>query len=273
MNEVLVIGPTVETINCHLHSKLEPNTINNATITSTDTGGCFYLAVNLARFGVHTNYISRFANDNDAQKLWNILDSNNIFVFSSGELEGTPKEINIIDDKNYLTRLQQATLDIYPNDPTIIPNVIITKCDYAYIDVIDLNFTSFLLYRFPHVKWIARQIPSDALLPSIEGIALSYRDATDIAEENDFAELASRLLVKGVKWVIITKEDKGIYFFSSNISNYYAFDLELHQSFGGLYEFYLSLLLTCLAREVPIEQAVLYSNEQFVNSLSTSATR
>ena len=257
MNKVLVIGPTYTTGVVATRKKFTANEYFSSNISSFATGGSITIANNLSVLGTDTFFITRLAFDQVALNMYSMFDSSNGMLFSnSNALTTTPHKIYVYGKNNEFMVFDDIGYEAYPSIEDGCPREYFENVDYGIINVFNSNYLDYLINNYPHIKWVCENsIPSDSFLPFIEGIVLSSEYAAKSFTFDKLKTIARRMLSKGLRFVIVENNGKGVYVYTNDKEEYISKE-NAGNMVLGCYEAFLSMFIACLSNDMSFEDAI-----------------
>lgn len=261
MNEVLVIGTTYLSEVISINDQLSAGNSFNSRIQDYITGGDYTVAYNLATLGVSTYFITRLGFDEAANSLMSKFDKANGMLYTNNRrLSDTPKKIYLVDSKNQYTCFDNIPYDAHPSITDGLPSEYFMNKDFAIVNIINSNFLAAILHYYPNIRYISNNnIPSDDLLPQIDGIILDVDYANQvISKETDYDLLANQLFDKGLSWLLITNKGAGVYVFTRKSHQYIESKTAGNKPLGT-HEAFVSMLTACLANGYEFSEALTHA--------------
>lgn len=257
MNRVIVIGNSYRSEVAYLKDLLSAGSQLNGLILSANYGGSYSLATNLNVLQADTYLITRFASDWVANEMLGRFDrQGGAAFFGNSSLAKTPAVFYLVDKDGQTTLINDVPYDSYPDLADGFPAIVTDPDDYGLINIPNTNYLLKAVASYPNLNWIAYNcLPEDKLLPLLAGVVMDYDYLAKLLDESQFRILASELLAKGLKWLIIFNRGKEARLFAPAGGGTYR-KKESGPYFIGCYEAFVSMLTACLANGYDLDSAI-----------------
>jgi len=213
MDQIAVIGPSWMTNVAYAHAPLRLDTTINIDYVRNYTGGVHTVAHDAAALGGHVSLVTRLSGDDVGRRMQQELDALGVITYLRDGGPRTPTEF-VVTDGQHFQRLTDLRYDSYLNAAGDIPMIALEGSDCCIAQMLNSPLLAKAVSYCPQALWVAlRAIPDDDVLPLIDTVALSYHDVTRSVAPDDFGRLATELLGKGLRHLLISDRGMGAWLY------------------------------------------------------------
>lgn len=208
MQSVVVLGTVVYDQILTARNCIQENSCNKMNCQASIGGSMHNIAWNLSSLKQETHFITKFGNDDLALYAQNELEKKGCFIYGPTLDLPTPRFF-LIQDKQRSELFSTITKDFYYHfsDPLYISAI--EHCTWGITDNQDEKLLQSLLNKTPRTKWIINgSIPALSLIHQINGIILNENEMQRYCL-NQQEEYLDKLFSLGLKWLILTRAEKG----------------------------------------------------------------
>lgn len=208
MQSVVVLGTVVYDQILTARNSIQENTCNKMNCQAYIGGSMHNVAWNLASLKQETHFITKLGNDDLALYAQNNLEKKGCFIYGPIINLPTPR-FYLIQDTKRTELFSTISEDFYYrfNDPLYISAI--EHCTWGITDNQDEKLLASLFAKTPKTHWIFNgSIPALNLIHQIDGIILNENEMQRCCL-NQQEEYLDKLFSLGLKWLILTRAEKG----------------------------------------------------------------
>lgn len=257
MGKVGIIGTVMVDQIMQARYKIGEARCNKMNMTTAFGGAMRNVAWNLGLLKHEVHFITKMGNDMTAIEAQKDLEKNHVFVYPVSYNGPTPTFITAFDAEKELmfSTIQE---DYYIDKEDLFQTVAINTCEYGITDRNDPAFLRKLFDRTPNMKWIlCKPVSSSQVISSAHGMIINRYEMMSISKDQSLDMAAQELIMKGLKWLVVTLDHEGAMFYDKKGAHYYPIEEKRVYSTLGCGDAFISGFVHGLCEKKSLHQCML----------------